>query len=173
MKKIEIVDCCNRYHKISMMISDSRMDFSDDVYMSLENQKGLSDKQIKKLNNFRKSCLGPIMVDGLYFSDNDSEYLGSKNFAWTCYYFYKANGFVFKYIKAKQTAGKRRADGGQTSVNRRTYGKSYQGAPLGADGCGAAADARAKGGGRLRPSPWRSAAAAATRAGGGLNNQPL
>lgn len=97
MKKIEIVDCCNINHKISMMISDSRMDFSDDVYISLEKQKGLSDKQIQKLNNFRKSCPGPIMVDGLYFSDNDSEYLGSKNFAWTCFNFYKANGFVFVY----------------------------------------------------------------------------
>ena len=68
MKKIEIVDCCNRNHKIRMMISDSRMDFRDDVYISLEEQKGLSVKQIKKLNEFRNSCNGPIMVGGYYFS---------------------------------------------------------------------------------------------------------
>ena len=89
MKKIEIIDCCNRNHKISMMISDFRLDFADDVYCALEIQEGLSDKQIKKLNDFRKSCPGPIMVDGLYFSDNDAEYLGSKDFYWTCYNFYK------------------------------------------------------------------------------------
>ena len=101
MKKIEIIDCCNRNHKISMMISDFRMDFADDVYCALEIQEGLSDKQIKKLNDFRKSCHGPIVVDGWYFSDNDAEYLGSKNFDWTCYNFYKADGFVFVHYSTR------------------------------------------------------------------------
>ena len=95
MKKIEIVDCCNRNHKIRMMISDSRMDFRDDVYISLEEQKGLSVKQIKKLNEFRNSCNGPIMVGSYYFSENDSECLGSLFYRWTSYHFYKADGFVF------------------------------------------------------------------------------
>ena len=53
MKKIEVIDCCNTEHKITMVISDDRMDFVDDVYCALEKNEGLSNKQIKKLQDFR------------------------------------------------------------------------------------------------------------------------
>ena len=101
MKKIEVIDCCNTEHKITMVISDDRMDFVDDVYCALEKNEGLSNKQIKKLQDFRKSCPGPIMVEGYYFSDNDAEYLGGREFDWTSFDFYEAEGFVFAHYKTR------------------------------------------------------------------------
>ena len=99
MKKIEIIDCCNTEHKITMMISDDRMDFVDDVYCALERHDGLSSKQIKKLEDFRKSCPGPIMVEGYYFSNNNSDYIDGRYFDWNSYDVYQANGFVFVHYK--------------------------------------------------------------------------
>lgn len=99
MKKIEIIDCCNTEHKITMMIREGYLDFVDDVYCALEKHKGLSSKQIKKLEDFRKSCPGPIIVEGYYFSDNDTNYLGGRDFDWTSYDVYEAQGFVFVHYK--------------------------------------------------------------------------
>ena len=101
MKKIEVIDCCNTEHKITMVISDDRMDFVDDVYCALEKNEGLSNKQIKKLQDFRKSCPGPIMVEGYYFSDNDAIYLGGRDFDWTSYHVYEAQGFIFVHYTTR------------------------------------------------------------------------
>lgn len=71
------------------------MSFSDDVYHAIEKQEGLSNKQMKKLQDFRKSCPGPIMVKGCYFSDNNADYLGGRDFDWNSYDVYEAQGLVF------------------------------------------------------------------------------
>ena len=75
------------------------MDFCDDVYCAIEKLEGLSNKQMKKLQDFRKSCTGPIMVEGCYFSDNDADYLGGRDFDWNSYNVYEAQGFVFVHYK--------------------------------------------------------------------------
>lgn len=95
MRKIEIIDCCNIEHKIAMMISDNKMDFVDDVYCAIQKNEGLSPNQVKKLQDFRESCNGPIMVHGYYFGDNGSNYIASREFDWTCYDVYESDGNVF------------------------------------------------------------------------------
>lgn len=95
MRKIEIIDCCNIEHKISMIISDNKMNFFDDVYCAIKKNEGLSQNQVKKLQSFRESCNGPIMVHGYYFGDNGSNYIASREFDWTCFYVYEADGNVF------------------------------------------------------------------------------
>ena len=77
------------------------MDFVDDVYCAIEIGEELSNKQLKKLQDFRKSCPGPIMVKGYYFSDNDAEYLGGRDFDWTSYHVYEAEGFVFVHYTTR------------------------------------------------------------------------
>lgn len=99
MRKIEIIDCCNTMHKIAMMISDDRMDFADDVYFALVKNDGLSSKQIKKLEDFRKSCTGPIMVNRYYFGDNNADHIRGCYFNWCSYDVYSAQSFIFvRYI---------------------------------------------------------------------------
>ena len=95
MKKIDIIDCLNSEHKITMMINEDNIDFVDDVYLSIEKHVSLSGKQLKKLQDFRESCPGPIMVKGYYFSPNNSDYIGGREFNWTSYDVYESNGFVF------------------------------------------------------------------------------
>ena len=41
------------------------------------------------------------MVEGYYFSDNDAEYLGGRDFDWTSYDFYEADGFVFAHYQTR------------------------------------------------------------------------
>ena len=77
------------------------MDFVDDVYCAIEIGEELSSKQLKKLQDSRKSCPGPIMVEGYYFSDNDAIYLGGRDFDWTSYDFYEADGFVFAHYQTR------------------------------------------------------------------------
>ena len=101
MKKIDIIDCLNSEHKITMMINEDHIDFVDDVYSSIEKHVGLSGKQLKKLQDFRESCPGPIMVKYYYFSPNNSDYLGGRDFDWTSYDFYEAEGFVFAHYKTR------------------------------------------------------------------------
>ena len=95
MKKIDIIDCCNENHKITMMISDNCMDFSDDVYNAIFLHKGLSSRQLVKLEDFRKSCKGPYMVQGYHFFDNGANYVASRVFDWCGYYVFVVDGNVF------------------------------------------------------------------------------
>lgn len=95
MRKIEIIDCCNIEHKIAMMISDDKMCFSDNVYCAIKKNEGLSPNQVTKLQDFRKSCNGPIMVHGYYFGDNGSNYISSREFDRVCFDVYEADGNVF------------------------------------------------------------------------------
>lgn len=95
MTRIEIIDCENVNHKIVMMISDERMDFVDDVYCAIKKHDGLSPRQIQKLESFKESCNGPIMVNGYYFGDNGSNYIASREFDWTCFDVYEADSNVF------------------------------------------------------------------------------
>ena len=96
MKKIEIIDCLNTDHKIALIISERCKCFEADVYFALEKHEGLSNRQIKQLEDFCKSCPGPIMVDGYYFGQNNARWLAPHypNGSW-CYYAYEAKGFVF------------------------------------------------------------------------------
>lgn len=77
------------------------MDFVDDVYCAIEKHDGLSSNQIKKLEDFRKSCPGPIMVEDYYFSDNGADYLGGLEYDWTSFDAYEADGFVFVHYKTR------------------------------------------------------------------------
>lgn len=95
MTRIEIIDCENANHKIAMMINDDRMDFADDVYLAISKHDGLSSRQIKKLESFRESCNGPIMVRGYYFGDNGSNYIASREFDWIRYDVYETDSNVF------------------------------------------------------------------------------
>lgn len=95
MKKIEIIDCCNENHKITMMISENCMDFRDDVYHAISKHTGLSETQIAKLEDFRESCKGPFMVPGYQFCDNGADYIASREFDWCDYDVYEAEGYVF------------------------------------------------------------------------------
>ena len=70
--------------------------------------------------------------------------------------------YANKYIKAKQTAGRRRATGGQMVNHIREP-------PLGADGQrGGEQEQRAKGRGRLRPSPLAQCACRRHAGGRGI-----
>lgn len=95
MTKIEIIDCCNENHKIAMMISEKCMDFQDDVYNAIYLHRDLSPRQIAKLENFRKSCKGPFMVPRYEFCENGADFIASREFQWTNYYVYEAEGYVF------------------------------------------------------------------------------
>lgn len=95
MRRIEIIDCENANHKIAMMISDDRMDFADDVYLAISRREGLSPRQAQKLESFKASCSGPIMVNGYYFDDNESNYIAYREFDWTRYDIYATDCNVF------------------------------------------------------------------------------
>lgn len=97
MTKIDIIDCCNQEHTISLVINDNRMDFVDDVYFAIEKYEGLSPRQVKKLEDFRLSCNGPIMVKNYFFNSNNAEYICSKSSNWVSIDLYEADGFVFAH----------------------------------------------------------------------------
>lgn len=95
MRKIEIIDCCNQEHKISLMINDNRFDFADSVFFAIEYNEGLTRNQVKKLEDFRLSCNGPIMVKDYFFNYNNAEYICRKQSKWVSFNFYQADGFIF------------------------------------------------------------------------------
>lgn len=72
MRKIDIIDCENFEHKISLMIKEDCMDFADDVYHALSG-KTLSKAQVKKLQGFRELCNGPIMVPHYHYDNNSTD----------------------------------------------------------------------------------------------------
>lgn len=63
-RKITIVDCANFDNKINIIIYDDHMAFQDSVYCAVELHEGLSQRQIDKIENFKKSCEGMYMVYG-------------------------------------------------------------------------------------------------------------
>ena len=73
------------------------MDFVDDVYFTIEKYEGLSPRQVKKLEDFRLSCNGPIMVKNYFFNSNNAEYICSKSSNWVSIDLYEADGFVFAH----------------------------------------------------------------------------
>lgn len=99
MKKIDIIDCCNLEHKISLLINDDRMDFVDDVYFAIESEEGLSLSQVQKLEDFRLSCNGPIMVKDYFFNYNNARYMCDKSSNWVSINLYEADGFVFAHYR--------------------------------------------------------------------------
>ena len=101
MTKIEIVDCCNFEHKISLMIKEARMELSSDVYFAVGKYEGISSKQAKKIQDFRNSCPGPIMVKDYYCDDNGAQYIEGRDFEWTSYDVYEAAGFIFVHYSTR------------------------------------------------------------------------
>lgn len=63
-RKITIVDCANFDNKINIIIYDDHMAFQDSVYCAVELHEGLSQRQIDKIERFKKSCEGMYMVYG-------------------------------------------------------------------------------------------------------------
>ena len=62
--KITIVDCANFDNKINIIINDDKLTTQESVYSAIELHEGLSQRQIDKLENFKKSCEGMYMVYG-------------------------------------------------------------------------------------------------------------
>ena len=62
--KITIVDCANFDNKITMIINDDKLTTQDSVYSAVELHKGLSQRQIDKIEKFKRSCEGMYMVYG-------------------------------------------------------------------------------------------------------------
>ena len=71
------------------------MDFSDDVYFAIGKYEGLSKKQVAKIQKFKNECEGPIMVAGAYFDQNNADYKYSREYSWTEYNVYEAQGYIF------------------------------------------------------------------------------
>lgn len=63
-RKITIVDCANFDNKINIIIYDDHMAFQDSVYCAVELHEGLSQRQIDKIEKFKRSCEGMYMVYG-------------------------------------------------------------------------------------------------------------
>lgn len=63
-RKITIVDCANFDNKINIIIYDDHMATQDSVYSAVELHEGLSQRQIDKIERFKKSCEGMYMVYG-------------------------------------------------------------------------------------------------------------
>ena len=63
-RKITIVDCANFDNKINIIIYDDHIAYQDSVYCAVELHEGLSQRQIDKIEKFKKSCEGMYMVYG-------------------------------------------------------------------------------------------------------------
>lgn len=62
--KITIVDCANFNNKITMIINDDKLTTQDSIYSAVELHEGLSQRQIDKIEKFKRSCEGMYMVYG-------------------------------------------------------------------------------------------------------------
>ena len=89
MRKIDIIDCENFEHKISLRINEDCIDFVDDVYHALSG-KTLSKGQAKKLHDFRESCNGPIMVPHYQYDYNSTDIIAEKGLI----YAYKTEKYI-------------------------------------------------------------------------------
>ena len=63
-RKITIVDCANFDNKINIIIYDDHIASQDSVYCAVELHEGLSQRQIDKIEKFKRSCEGMYMVYG-------------------------------------------------------------------------------------------------------------
>lgn len=78
MRKIDIIDCENFEHKISLIIKEYRLEFVDSIYYALSGRT-LSKGQAKKLQDFEMSCNGPIMVPNYYYYYNSMDIIAEKD----------------------------------------------------------------------------------------------
>ena len=62
-RKITIVDCANFDNKINIIIYDDHLTTQDSVYCAVELHEGLSQRQIDKIEKFKRSCEGMYMVN--------------------------------------------------------------------------------------------------------------
>ena len=62
--KITIVDCANFDNKINIIIYDDHLTTQESVYSAIESHEGLSQRQIDKIEKFKRSCEGMYMVYG-------------------------------------------------------------------------------------------------------------
>ena len=62
-RKITIVDCANFDNKINMIIYDNHLAIQESVYSAVELHEGLSQRQIDKVEKFKRSCEGMYMVN--------------------------------------------------------------------------------------------------------------
>ena len=63
-RKITIVDCANFDNKINIIIYDDHLTTQESVYCAVELHEGLSQRQIDKIEKFKRSCEGMYMVYG-------------------------------------------------------------------------------------------------------------
>ena len=63
-RKITIVDCANFDNKINIIIYDDHLTTQESVYCAVELNEGLSQRQIDKIEKFKRSCEGMYMVYG-------------------------------------------------------------------------------------------------------------
>lgn len=101
MTKIEIIDCEDFNHKINMMIDDSQADLIDAIYFSIEKNIGISKSQIKKLDLFKKSCKGPIMVHDYSYIDNGAKEIYSRDFDFSSIHVYLGEFYIHIYERVK------------------------------------------------------------------------
>lgn len=62
--RITIKDCANFDNKITIVINDDKLTTQESVYSAVELHEGLSQRQIDKIEKFKKSCEGMYMVYG-------------------------------------------------------------------------------------------------------------
>ena len=77
--KITIVDCANCDNKINIIIYDDHLTTQDSVYCAVELHEGLSQRQIDKVEKFKRSCEGMYMVNyqlckSIWQPDESKEY---------------------------------------------------------------------------------------------------
>ena len=63
-RKITIVDCANFDNKINIIIYDDHLTTQESVYCAVELHERLSQRQINKIGEFKRSCEGMYMVCG-------------------------------------------------------------------------------------------------------------
>ena len=61
--RITIKDCANFDNKITMVINDDKLTTQESVYSAIELHEGLSQRQIDKIEKFKRSCEGMYMVN--------------------------------------------------------------------------------------------------------------
>ena len=96
-RKITIVDCANFDNKINIIIYDDHMAFQDSVYCAVELHEGLSQRQIDKIERFKKSCEGMYMVYG-YICKSLWQPDESKEWDWNGYDVYYTKDWVQVYV---------------------------------------------------------------------------
>lgn len=98
--KITIVDCANFDNKINIIINDDKLTTQESVYSAVELHEGLSQRQIDKIEKFKRSCEGMYMVYG-YLCESLWQPDESKEWAFNGYDIYYTKDWVQVYHRTR------------------------------------------------------------------------